>query len=252
LVGLSLDGPGGFHNANRKDPQGQGTFRRVLAAKERMDRAGVEYNILAVLTGQLARHPRQVWNFLLEQNIRFVQFIPCLGPLEGGASPAALTPERYADFYTALFDLWAQACQQGTYLSVKLFDDLIQLLAFGQCNACGLLGRCQAQLIVEADGSVYPCDFYALDDWKAGNLGQQSLRAVYESPVMARFVNREVPLPYHCRDCPYAALCGGGCPRMRREVFGLGGRVCGHRLFLDRRGPQLQQLALLARRAARP
>ena len=37
-------------------------------------------------------------------------------------------------------------------------------------------GVCSRQYVVEADGSVYPCDFYMLDDWRLGNLTTDSSR----------------------------------------------------------------------------
>ncbi|MGI5963821.1 MAG: radical SAM protein [Lawsonibacter sp.] len=244
LVGLSLDGPAEFHDANRLDAERRGTFRRIMNAKRALEREGTEYNVLMVLTGQMARHPQKIWRFIQEQKINFVQFIPCLGPLDGEESPYALTPERYAAFYTVLFDLWFYLYQQGKYISVKLFDDLVHLLAFGQCNACGLLGQCQVQMIVEADGSVYPCDFYVLDEFRAGNLAEEALRSVYQSPVMQAFVHRPEEEKRLCVQCPYQNICNAGCQRMRHEIFFRpGDNVCGHRLFLDSSIHRLQQLA---------
>lgn len=250
LVGLSLDGPAVYHDANRLDAERKGTFRRILETKGRLERHGVEYNVLTTLTNALARHPQRLWGFLEEQDIRYVQLIPCLGPMDGERSPYALTPERYASFYETFFRLWVQSFRRGGYRSVKLFDDLVNLLAFGQCNACGLLGRCQTQLIVEADGGVYPCDFYVLDPWKAGDLRQDSLRTVWDNAQRGGFLSREMETPAFCRDCPYRPICGGGCPRMRREVFGggPGARMCGHRKFLDGAIGTLQEIALDQRR----
>ena len=130
-----------------------------------MQKMGVEYNILAVLTHDMARHPQQVWNAILDMGLPYVQFIPCLDALAASApSPYALTPQRFAQFYNGLFPLWLEAFRRGNYISIKLFDDVINLLARGQVNACGLTGQCCVQLVVESDGSVYPCDFYAVDD----------------------------------------------------------------------------------------
>lgn len=244
LVGLSLDGPAFYHDANRLDPQQKGTFQRIMAVKQQLDQQRVEYNVLMVLTNQMARHPQQIWHFIEEQNLRYVQFTPCIGPLEGEGAQYALTPQRYASFYRTMFDLWYQSYRRGRYISIKLFDDLVNLLAYGECNACGLLGRCQPQIIVEADGSVYPCDFYVLDRFRAGSLKEQSLRAVYESPVMLEFLQRPKEALPLCKDCPYQKICGGGCQRMRREVFyAPGNRECGHRLFLDACIGRLQRLA---------
>ena len=248
LVGLSLDGYPKNHDACRPDRKGDGTFSRVLEAKKRMDRHGVEYNILTVLTGELARHPQQVWRFLKEQEIRYVQFIPCLGPLEGKDSPFALTPKRYAEFYTALWSRWHEAFARDEYISVKLFDDLVRLLAFGECNACGLLGSCQPQLIVEADGGVYPCDFYVLDGYRMGDLTREPLDSFW--PGKARpFLERPREELALCRDCPYRRICNGGCQRMRREIcYSPEDMVCGHRLLLEKLMPDLQRVAMSQRR----
>ena len=252
LVGLSLDGPAAYHDANRVDAERKGTFQRLIETKKRLDRHGVDYNVLMTLTGALARHPQQVWRFMEEQDLRFVQMTPCLGPLDHQSSTYALTPERYAAFYRTFFDLWFQSYQRGVYRSVKLFDDIVNLMAHGQCNACGLLGRCQAQMVVEADGSVYPCDFYVLDEYNVGNLRTQRLREVWEAAQKSGFTSRPREPLTLCGTCPYRSICGGGCQRMHREVFyGPNDTACGHRMFLDHAMPRLQQVAMMARRAAR-
>lgn len=234
LVGLSWDGPPSVHNAQRLDVCGKGTYQKVLQAKNQLEKAGVDYNILTVLTNELARHPNELWRFIREQKLQYVQLIPCLGSLDGTPQQTTLTPERYASFYCKLFDLWLEAYQNGTYISIKLFDDYIRLLAFGECNACGLLGFCTSQIVVEADGSVYPCDFFVLDAYKAGTLATQSLKEVYVSEVMAQFPSRERPKNPDCPECPFVSICGGGCPRMHREVFSPAKNgTCGHRLFLQ-------------------
>ena len=35
------------------------------------------------------------------------------------------------------------------------------------------------QNVVEADGEVYPCDFYVLDEYKLGNLNEVSMEDIY-------------------------------------------------------------------------
>lgn len=248
LVGLSLDLLPELHNANRLNAQKQGTYSQVRDAKACLEKHGVDYNILAVLTNALARHPRQVWEVLCKQKIQYVQFIPCLGELDGTASVLALMPERFASFYTQLFRLWAADFEQGKYRSVKLFDDLIHLLAFGSRNACGITGQCMPQIVVESDGSVYPCDFYAMDEYRVGNLAEIPIEKIYTAAAMAEFRNRPTEQMALCQTCPYVPICGGGCPRMRREVCGApDSGACGYRMFLDSCLKQMQKYAYQAR-----
>ena len=58
LVGLSLDGSRECHDRFRRDGAGKGTYDRVVQAARLLERAGVEYNVLTVVTGYLARHIR--------------------------------------------------------------------------------------------------------------------------------------------------------------------------------------------------
>ena len=82
LVGLSLDGPAEIHNRNRVDNAGKGTFNKVLHAAKLFDKYGVDYNILCVVTGRNARSAEKIYRFYRKQNFRWLQFIPCLEPLE--------------------------------------------------------------------------------------------------------------------------------------------------------------------------
>lgn len=228
LVGLSLDCLPSVHDANRKDGAGNGTFARIMEAKETLDAWAIDYNVLATLTGDLAAQPEAVWAFLRQHGIMFVQFTPCFGD-----APGALTPEAFAHFYEKLIPLWHSAWKKGTYISVKFIDDLVTLLASGQVTACGLTGSCSPQIIVEANGDVYPCDFYASDDWRIGNLCQDSIKTLYESPRQAQFRRRARQQPL-CGDCRYKAVCGGSCPKMRKHIcYGDEHSACGMQQLLD-------------------
>ncbi len=235
LVGVSMDGAAAMHDENRIDAEGKGTFSRVMAAKNRLEKFGVEYNILWVLTNHHARYPQKVWNFLRAQNIKYVQFIPCLAELNATAPSAyALTPQRFASFYTQLFTLWVQAFDKGEYISVKFFDDVFNLLMKHSVTACGFTGQCQAQYVVEADGSVYPCDFYVLDEWRMGFLHETTPDVLAETDTVQRFLQRPRTDSALCQSCRYHNFCGGGCPRMKNSVYlAQEENFCGYRTFLD-------------------
>lgn len=54
LVGLSLDGPKKYHDAYRKDVKGQGTFERIMGTINLFKKHGVAFNILSVITNEMA------------------------------------------------------------------------------------------------------------------------------------------------------------------------------------------------------
>lgn len=245
LVGLSLDGDGELHDLNRVDRRGEGSFSRVIAAKRLLEQHGIEYNVLTVLTNRLARYPKRIWQFLCDRKIGYVQFIPCLDALDSPTlSPYALTPGHFASFYTELFRLWADALRSGRYISVKLFDDIFNMLLKHQVTACGLTGVCQRQIVVEADGSVYPCDFYAVDQWRLGNLAETPLTSLADNDIAKAFRCRPKPVHAVCGDCRFAKLCGGGCARMADSMYvARDGRSCGYRDFLTQNEGEINRIA---------
>lgn len=235
LVGLSMDGAAKYHDANRVDASFQGTYKTIKNAKKLLEKHGTDYNILTVLTAEIARHPQKIWQWLKQENIGYVQLIPCLDALgKPPESPYALTPQRFAGFYTQLFKCWLEEFKKGNYISVKLFDDIINLLGKGEVNACGLTGKCQTQLVVEGDGSVYPCDFYALDEYRLGNMCSSSAEELVKSKQANDFLNRDKGDTSVCSGCPYYNICGAGCPRQRPSVcYYKSTDMCGYKSFLD-------------------
>lgn len=220
LVGLSLDPLKEWHDRNRIDTKGKGTYSRVLRAKKILDAYEVPYNILSVLTAQAARHPKKVFRFIQRENIRHIQFIPCLDDLDKGKeNPFVLTPHDFASFYKQFYLLWKKEWQRGNYISVKFFDDIVTLLRAGRMCACGMLGQCQIQYVIEADGSVYPCDFYVLDEWRLGNITEQSPHELFESSLAQLFLREKRELAPICQTCPFYKMCRGGCKRLNDAMY---------------------------------
>lgn len=117
---------------------------------------------------------------------------------------------------------------------------------------CGLDGQCRAQLVVEADGSAYPCDFYCLDEYRLGNLCEKTIPELLAALQAETFLQRPRESPALCARCEFRRFCGGFCRRMQREVCCTGdGGFCGYREFLMQNLPVLQQLAQLQRRYQR-
>ncbi len=242
LVGLSIDGHPLYHDLNRVDPKGRGTFQRALQTKQLFDHFEIDYNVLCVLTNPLAKEAKKVFRFLKEQKIDFVQFIPCLDDLDAKERNSyALTPKRFAGFYHQLLQLWLQELAEGHYISIKLFDDLLNLLIKRQVTACGILGNCQVQYVIEADGSVYPCDFYVLDEYRMGYIQEQTLRQLFEQDIAKTFLCERPEMPTKCLSCPFQKMCRGGCKRMKDAIY-VDGDYCGYQQLLQEFVPQIDRI----------
>lgn len=213
LVGISVDGFKELHNAHRVDAGG-GTWNLVQKNAQLLLRCGVRTNALCVVTGQCARSPQKVYASLKKLGFRYMQFIACIDPMgkPRGQSPFSLRPRAYGEFLCALFDLWYRDWETGgAYHSIRLFEDYIHILLQDGSSTCATCGQCSSYFVVEADGSVYPCDFFALDEWRMGTLGTNTLSELAQSEALRRFLEwgREKPAP--CAACTWRRICNGGC-----------------------------------------
>ena len=213
LVGLSLDGNEELHNANRIDPQGNGTYERVKKAYELLTSFGVEVNILAVVTSFLAEHGKEAYDTIKKMGCRYIQFIACLDPMgeKRGGRPYSLTPDAYGKFLCTLFDLYYADWKKGDFHSIRLFDDDIHILLNDGVTSCATCGRCGGYFVVEADGSVYPCDFHVIDKWRGGDIFSSSLEEIVSSQAFVSFLQKSQKKPDECLSCRYRKLCNGGC-----------------------------------------
>lgn len=213
LVGLSLDGCKDIHNLWRVDTAGAGTWARVCGALKLLSRHQVDVNALCVVTGQMARHAAKVYGALKKLGVGYMQFIPCMDPIgqTRGNQKYSLTPKLYGDFLCGLFDLWYRDWKNGQYHSVRLFDEYVNLMLGGPAVTCSTCGNCGAYFVVEGDGSVYPCDFFVLDKWRLGTLGQCSLAEMAAGNTAREFLLWGAEKPPQCGRCPWRCLCNGGC-----------------------------------------
>ncbi len=144
LVGISLDGTPDVHDALRPDVSGDGTWTRVMQMIKLLEQYHIECNLLCVVTKRLAKKAERVYKSMKATGVRYLQFIPCLDPLgaQRGIENYSLSPELYAQFLCALFDAWYRDWKTGVYVSVRLFEDYIQLLMGAPTGTCSTTGAC--------------------------------------------------------------------------------------------------------------
>ena len=221
LAGLSLDGIKYTHDAYRIDAAGRETFGRVMKTAKLFDEKKVEYNILTVVNRRTAGRISRIYDFYRKNHWRYQQYIACLDPLgeEARSREYSLTPEIYGDFLVQLFELWYFDLQKGQQPYIRMFENYISILLGYEPESCDQRGVCSVQYVVEADGSVYPCDFYVLDQYRMGNINEHSVDELIKRGQEIGFVENSLKKPDDCEQCSYAFLCRGGC-RRNREVVG--------------------------------
>ena len=135
LVGLSLDGTKEIHDLMRLDVHGKGTYLRTMKTVDLFNRYSVEYNILCVVNNYVARHIKKIYNEFKKNGFQYLQFIPCLDPLDEipGSYEHSLTSQRYTIFLKALFDQWYEDIIKGERISIRYFDNLVGMI-MGPCT----------------------------------------------------------------------------------------------------------------------
>lgn len=234
LVGASLDG-NALHNRMRQTLQGAASAAEAIAGIRRLEAAGVDYNLLTVVSQANVREPAEVYRYLRDNfSTRYHQYIECTGPREeiGG--------EEWGRFLVGLFDEWIKG--DAHTVSIRLFDSIVSRLVRGVPTQCSFADSCKQYLVVEHDGSVYPCDFHVRKDLLLGNVATHSWEELVNSPVYLAFAAKKCEgLSETCRTCEYFGICHGDCPRNRA-----GGRsiLCsGWKRFFDHALPKFMELA---------
>lgn len=220
LAGVSLDGTSALHDANRVDARGEGTFKRVNETIKKFERYGIDYNILCVVTENIAKNINKVYHYFRSKNYRYIQFIKHIDGFGDEDTPSvySLSPKRYAAFLKTAFGYYYEDFMKGEYRSVRQFDNFVMLALGKRPECCGMNGVCPNNMVIEADGGAYPCDFYVLDKWCMGNIHDAPLKTLFDSPAAQTFIAQSYKVEEKCKSCRYFKLCRGGCRRYREPV----------------------------------
>ena len=133
------------------------------------------------------------------------RYIACLDPIgeKPGSHEYSLTPKAYGQFLIDLFELWEIDLEKGRQPYIRQFENWVGILMGQMPEACDQRGFCNLQNVVEADGSVYPCDFYVLDNYRIGNLNEDAFDRVYEMCIRDS----------HMQFTTAGRHCAGACER---------------------------------------
>lgn len=241
-VGISLDGPRELHDLHRYDKRGRSSFDDVMRGLSLLKQHGVDFNVLVTVSREVSKRPLDVYRFLKEQGVRFIQFnpvverMPTLADVKRGqtfATPPALRahdnartdaanavtaqsvePGAYGEFLIGVFDEWVRR-DVGT-VHVMNFEWALASWCQLPPSVCLFAPRCGKAAIVEHDGAVYSCDHFMYPEYKLGNLLHDDAGELMRSPAQMAFgAAKEDALPEICRRCEFRFACHGECPKNR-------------------------------------
>ncbi len=248
LVGISIDGPRELHDYYRVDHSGSGTFDRVMRGIESCRKYKVEFNTLTLLNNRTAACPDELFDFFIENGIKYLQFIPCveLDPKTGEVAEFSVTPEQYGRFMCRLFDRWYD--HGPTKVSIRDFDSILSYYVTGKHTICTFDRQCSQYIVVEHTGDCFVCDFFVEPKWQLGNIFETPIEQLATSKKKKNFARRKQNLCNKCLVCSCLSVCRGGCMKdrapfdsenFRRESF-----FCeGYKRFFEYSAPRFMHLA---------
>ena len=263
LVGLSLDGPREVHDRYRLDRGARPTFDLAMRGLATLQRHGVEVNVLATVARDTARRPGEVYAFLRDAGVQYMQFIPVVervGPngfasppdLSAPAAPAPVSPftvvpEQYGTFLSVIFDTWRTRDIGRVF--VMNFEWALNLWIGNPSPVCVFSEQCGRALALEHDGSVYACDHFVRPRHRLGDILEDELGEMVARSLASGFgVEKQSRLPRQCRRCPWLSLCHGECPKNRFATSrhgepGLNYLCEGYKRFFGHIAPHLSAIA---------
>ncbi len=241
LVGLSLDGFKSNHDLMRLTQHNQVTFEKTMQTASLLRTHEIDFNLLTVLTNDLAKAPEKLYTFYKTNGFDYVQLIPCLAPLDQKEDVFALSPQNFASFYKVFYALWLEDYKKGQLMSVALFDNLIPMFRGIAPMQCGMLGFCSYQSVIESDGGGYPCDFYVLDELCLGNIAIDCLADLRSNRRLSNFIHEKKRMSPLCPTCRFKNICNGNCKRLNPAYFN--DAYCAYQDFLEEASASMIEIA---------
>ena len=216
-VGVSIDGPAFLHDAHRRTRTGKPTHAAALRGIRALQRHGIPFNVIAVLTADALAHPDALFDFFAEHGISEVGFN--MEETEGENTRSSLDrPELEARYRVFMQRFWERTTANPGAVRLREFQGIASLACTDQRLARTDMNHPFVIVNVDARGQVSSFDPELLGvelprhgRFAFGNVLTHSLEQI---PASAPFVQVAAEMAAGvaaCRDsCAYFGLCGGG------------------------------------------
>ena len=247
LLGISIDGPKEFHDYYRVDRSGSGTFDKVMRGIQTCKKYNVEFSALILLNNKSVEHPDELFDFLIENDMTYLQFIPCVETDSSTNKIAdfSITPQQYGEFLCRLFDRWYDYGPEK--LNIREFDSIVTYYVMGNHTICTYSKRCTGFLVVEHSGDAFCCEFFVEPKWRLGDILETPLEKLATSGEKQTFARNKEKLCNKCILCRHLDICRGGCMKDRVRLgsdFSRESYFCeSYKQFFDYTVPRFMQIA---------
>lgn len=217
-VSLSLDGPAEITRATRPGREaGFDSFATVMEKVALLQRRGIGYAFLVVVTQANVRRPRELYQFFRAMGATFKVNPVMRSPHhEEATTELGVTAMQYGRFLCQLFDAWME--DEDTPIRVGTVDTYIKNVMAGHAFNCQHRPCCVDFLLgVRPDGTINPCTRFARSSERT--LHEASIRELTAEPPFTDIARRP-ELLVECRKCQFVSICHGGCPQHAEAFHG--------------------------------
>jgi uncharacterized protein len=219
-IGVSIDGPKHLHDAHRVTRTGRGTFDQTMAGVRVLQKEGVPFHVISVLSREGINAPQQMLDFYLAEGIDDICFN--VEESEGDhVSGLFASDDAQGAFKRFLSEFWQLSRRSGKIRLIREIDGMLprvfrpdqsamrnsQVEPFGMLNVdcLGNASSFSPELLGLKNASY--------DDFIIGNINTDSLEDMRRSHSMIA-MSRDIAAGVQaCRnDCEYFSVCGGGAP----------------------------------------
>ena len=216
-IGISLDGLEKYHNMNRVNHEGRGSFGGVMRGLEIVRSRGISHELLCVVSNDNVHAPLEVYRFLRETGAPFITFLPLVERKRGTAGEVtgnSVRPGDFGVFLKEVFDEWKE--NDIGRVKVQVFEEALRTAFRQEHTLCIFKPVCGGVPVLEINGEFYPCDHYVNPGQMTGNIMESSLSSLLDHPRQVVFGEaKRTTLPRYCMECEVLDMCNGECPKNR-------------------------------------
>ncbi|MGA7157203.1 MAG: radical SAM protein [Acidobacteriaceae bacterium] len=197
LVKISMDGSS---EAAHAVTRGAGNFARVEKAIALLEQHGARVVVAMTVTRE---NRGEIGAMVAKYGTKLsLQPLFQAGRAAGGGSSMENTPLSGEEYYRALTAVKGVAPMGAMARRLKM-------LRGRGVRRCAMAER---EISIAETGDVYPCQLLHGDEFRAGNVREQTVAEIYAmSPVMERLREVSVETLAKCSECAVRLLCGGAC-----------------------------------------
>ena len=213
-VGISIDGIGSVHNAQRPTRGGGPSLQMVERGIEHLRSAGYRhFGTITVVTRNTLRHLPEIMDYFAH-TLQLPTVKLNLMRRNEYNRDLAISLEEIPQYVDTLLRCMRGFYQEGLSIVEQNIAQRIANLLFRPnnniCNAHGCHGGYR-MLSIDTEGGVYPCELSDYADYCLGQVCRGDLEEMVHTAIAEGheyFQQRDTSA---CADCPWWYYCRGGC-----------------------------------------